>query len=267
MMTKVQGIPCHYEQLGTEGEHVLLLHGWGKEVSMDKHLRPLALLLQDSCQVTMLDFPAHGESGKPEGTWGVPEFAGFLSAFMAQLQLPPLTVVAHSFGGRVALWLASHEPQRVKRLVLTGAAGLRRPQTARQRLSSLCYKGLQGLLTGLSHLPLAGAKVKGLQKQLRDRRSSPDYLACDEDIKPSFVRIVGQDLRPLLPLISQPSLLIWGDRDEATPLWMGQEMQRSIPDAALITFEGRGHFAYLEELPRFASIVKAFIVEDEKQRV
>lgn len=267
MMTQVQGIPCHYEQLGAGDRHVLLLHGWGREVSAEKHLMPLARLLADDYRVTMLDFPAHGDSGKPDGAWGVPEFAAFVKAFVTQLDLPPLTVVAHSFGGRVALWLAAYEPQLVQRLVLTGAAGLKKPQSRRDRLRASFYKAAQKGLGLFRCLPLVGEGIGRYRKALRDRRSSADYLACDEDVKPSFVKIVSQDLRPLLPLIRQPSLLIWGDRDEATPLFMGQEMANSIPDAALIVFQGRGHFAYLEELQRFAGIAKAFIVEDEKQRV
>lgn len=267
MIARVQGIPCHYEQLGDKGEPVLLLHGWGKGVDLERHLMPLAGSLMDSCRVTMLDFPAHGQSGKPPEAWGVPEFAAFVRDFMAQLDLPPQTVVAHSFGGRVALWLAAHEPERVTRLVLTGAAGLRPKPKPADRLKALCYKGVQRVLGGLSRLPFLGKPLHRLRGRLRDRRSSADYLACDEDVKPSFVKVISLDLRPLLPRVGQPSLLIWGEEDEATPLWMGREMERGIPDAALIVFEGRGHFAYLEELPRFAAIVKAFIVEDGKQRV
>ena len=109
-----------------------------------------------------------------------------------------------------------------------------------------------------------GKTAQALQKKLRDRRSSPDYLEADEDMKGSFVRIVSQNLRSLLPQVSQPALLIWGEKDEATPLWMGKLMEKEIPDAALIVFENCGHFAYLEELMRFGIIVKAFIREDTK---
>ena len=60
---------------------------------------------------------------------------------------------------------------------------------------------------------------------------------------------------------------MWGDRDDATPLWMGQEMERTMQDAALVVFEGRGHFAYLEEAGRFAAIVKALMREDANKSV
>ena len=118
----------------------------------------------------------------------------------------------------------------------------------------------------MKNIPLLGQGVEKLQKSMRDKRSSQDYKDADEDIKPSFVKIISLDLRPLLSQIAQPVLLVWGDKDIATPLWMGQVMEQEIKDAALIVFEGRGHFAYLEELGRFAALVKAFIGEDIKQR-
>lgn len=267
MVMDILGIPSHVQQWGDQGEQVLLLHGWGKAVTLDRHLAPLALALQDSCRVTALEFPAHGQSGKPQEDWGVPEYAAWVKAAIQALGLGPVTLVAHSFGGRVALWLSVHEPQLMRRMVLTGAAGLKRPQTPREAARARRYQLAQRLLRGIGRLPGLSGPVGRLSRRLRDSRSSADYLACDEDMKASFVRIVSQDLGPLLPRVGHSCLLIWGEEDEATPLWMGERMAREIPGAALIPLAGRGHFAYLEELSRFAAIVKAFIVEDGKQRV
>lgn len=266
MQTVILGIPSHIEQYGRAGEEVLLLHGWGKPVTLKRHLEPLALALAEDYHVTALEFPAHGQTGKPAGVWGVPEFAAWVKAAMEQLNLCDVTVVAHSFGGRVALWLAAKEPRLFRRVVLTGAAGLMRERTPEEEVRTLRYKKTQERLSKLKNIPLLGQGVEKLQKSMRDKRSSQDYKDADEDIKPSFVKIISLDLRPLLSQIAQPVLLVWGDKDMATPLWMGQVMEQEIKDAALIVFEGRGHFAYLEELGRFAALVKAFIGEDIKQR-
>ena len=115
MQTVILGIPSHIEQYGRAGEEVLLLHGWGKPVTLKRHLEPLALALAEDYHVTALEFPAHGQPGKPAGVWGVPEFAAWVKAAMEQLDLRHVTVVAHSFGGRVALWLAAKEPQLIRR--------------------------------------------------------------------------------------------------------------------------------------------------------
>ena len=57
-------------------------------------------------------------------------------------------------------------------------------------------------------------------------------------------------------------MLLWGTEDTATPLWMGQVMERSIPDAALIPLEGGSHFAYVEQPARFNAIVRKFLLEE-----
>jgi pimeloyl-ACP methyl ester carboxylesterase len=79
-------------------------------------------------------------------------------------------------------------------------------------------------------------------------------------MKKTFVRVVNQDLRDCLPKIKASTLLIWGELDTgASALWMGKAMAKEIPDAGLVVFDGRGHFAYLEELPRFNKIVRNFL--------
>ncbi len=264
MMMDILGIPSHYEQYGQGEEQVLLLHGWGKAVTLEKHLAPIARLLQGDCRVTALEFPAHGQTGKPRETWGVEQFALWTEAAVDALSLGKVTIVAHSFGGRIALWLAANRPQLIRRLVLTGGAGLRRPQTEQEKQAAQRYQQQREKLEKVKRIPLVGVWADAMQRKLRDSRSSPDYLEADEDMKATFVRIVNEDLDPLLPLIRVPTLLIWGELDDATPLWMGQRMEQQIKDAALIPFAGRGHFAYLEEAARFAAIVLAFIREDTK---
>ena len=60
-------------------------------------------------------------------------------------------------------------------------------------------------------------------------------------------------------------MLIWGDADTATPLWMGKKLEKAIPDAALIVYEGAGHYAYLDNAQKTASIMNALYRSDEAQ--
>ena len=73
------------------------------------------------------------------------------------------------------------------------------------------------------------------------------------------MKIISQDLSECLAKIKAPTLLIWGGADTETPLWMGQQMEKQIPDAGLVVFEGRSHFAFLEEAQRFQVIVNTFL--------
>ena len=69
-------------------------------------------------------------------------------------------------------------------------------------------------------------------------------------MRQTLVKLVNRDLRELMPRIPNPSLLIWGENDADTPLWMGKIFEERIPDAGLVTVPGAGHYAYLEQ-PRF----------------
>ena len=102
--------------------------------------------------------------------------------------------------------------------------------------------------------------MKHAEEKLRQKYGSRDYNALDEEMRKTFVKVIQLDLADCLPLIRQPVLLIWGDRDTETPLWMGQKMEREIPDAGLVILEGGSHFAYLEQAPRFNAIVRTFLL-------
>ena len=256
MRATVKGVEIHYEQMGNQGPQVLLLHGWGCSV---KHFEPIAKDLSRDYRVTVIDFPAHGESGRPPQPWGVEDFADCVKELMELLAIAPCDVIAHSFGGRVALYLAANHPEKVKRLVITGGAGLRKEPTPEQKKKSEAYQRKKKQLLALTHLPLiGGAAQKGL-KALQTKYGSADYNALSEEMKKTFVKVINEDLSPLLHRIQASTLLVWGENDTETPLWMGKQMEKEIPDAGLVLFENDDQFAYLRQWPRFVAVVRAFL--------
>lgn len=260
MMLQIDGREVHAERLG-EGPQVLLLHGWGPgSVSLEKQLLPIAARLKGKFEAHMLDFPGHGQSAPP-GDWGVEEYAEWTLKAMTGLGLGRPHLIAHSFGGRVALYLAAHYPERVRSLTLTGCAGLRPRKTPGSRLNSLVYRLGKAGLSALNLFPGARERSAAWLRSLRSAFSSADYLATPESLRGSFSRVVREDLRPLLPKISQKALLVWGERDTATPLWMGEAMRREIPDARLLVYESDDHFAYLNQPARFVTAVETFLEE------
>ena len=184
MEATVRGVKIHYEQWGESGPQTLLLHGWGCSI---QHFAPIIQGLCKDHRVTALDFPAHGASGRPPEPWGVPEFAACVRDFVEQLGIIPCDIIAHSFGGRVALWLAANHPEMVNRLVITGGAGIKKPPTEEQKKKSEAYQRKKKALLGLTRLPLiGGAAQKGL-KALQMKYGSADYNALDDEMKKTFV--------------------------------------------------------------------------------
>lgn len=75
----------------------------------------------------------------------------------------------------------------------------------------------------------------------------------------TFVKTVTLDLLPCLPDIRVPTLLLWGDKDEETPLSDGKTMERLIPESRLIVVAGAGHFSYLDKPAFVGAVVSAFV--------
>ncbi|MDR3051532.1 MAG: alpha/beta hydrolase [Oscillospiraceae bacterium] len=259
MEREIDSARVYCEQRGA-GRDILLLHGWGCSVKL---WEPLAASLAQKARVTALDFPGHGRSSPPPVPWGVPEYAHMVEGLVETLGIRGCAVVAHSFGARVAIWLAAQRPGLLGRLVLTGAAGLRRPPTLRGQARGALYKALRGACGVWQRLGLPGVWPQRAQAALRRRFGSADYNALDEEMRKTFVRVVNLDLRPCLPKITSPTLLYWGESDTTTPLWMGRVMEKDIPDAGLVVAPGATHFAYLERAEEFERIVSRFLLEDD----
>ena len=99
---------------------------------------------------------------------------------------------------------------------------------------------------------------------MRARVASRDYLEASEAMRGTFRLVIAADLRDRMPRIGAPTLLVWGERDDDTPLWMGQEMERLIPDAGLVVLEGAGHYSYADSPGQFAAVARRFLVDQPR---
>ena len=256
MFLTANGASVYCEQMGEGNKQVLLLHGWGCST---EHFRPIMQAMEKEYRMTVIDFPGHGKSSRPPDPWGVGDYADCVRDVMDQLGLEKCHLIAHSFGGRVSLHLAANSPERVDKMVLTGCAGLKKPQTEEQKKRSQAYQKKKQQLQHLQKLPLIGKLAENALEKLRKQYGSADYNALDEEMRKTFVKVISEDLAPLLPKVQASTLLIWGEKDQDTPLWMGRKMEKEIRDAGLVVFENDDHFAYLRQWPRFVQVIKAFL--------
>ena len=241
-------IKSYYTQQG-EGKDVLCLVGWGQDSQM---FQPTADHLADRFRVTVVDYPGFGQSESMHEAWDVDGYVQWLDALLKVLDVKDPIIIAHSFGARLAIKYQLTRP--VHKLILTGAAGIRQKRSLDTVLRIYSFKVLKQIFK----LPFL---VK-YQEPLRKLFGSEDYKAISGVLRASFVKIVNEDLTPYLKHIEVPTLLIWGDQDDATPLWMGKKMEKEIKDAGLVIFENDGHYAYWNQLSRFHAIVSVFLEED-----
>ncbi len=249
--TVVDGITLAYVDEGS-GDPVVMLHGWGGQAAS---LTPLIVGLRDKYRVLAFDLPGFGGSGPPPVPWGTPEYAAFVERAVTSLGIARATYVGHSFGGRIAIWLAAHAPETVQALVLIDAAGIRPPATLRRRTRQLFYKVARTVL----RLPILGARGPALQERLAMRYGSADYRAMTGVMRASMVRTVGLDLTACLKAVSAPTLLLWGEKDAETPIADGRKMERLIRGSRLIVVAGAGHFSYLDSPTFVNAVASAFL--------
>lgn len=243
----VKDIKCHYEKKGTKGKNVVLLHGWGQNTKMMDYI---ATFLSKHFKVYNLDFPGFGESEEPKQSWGNEDYVEFLKEFTDKLKIKNPILIGHSFGSRVALYYAYKYP--VYKMILTGAAGVRAKRTIEWYFKVYTYK--------LGKLLLK--PFKNLSNKLRNKAGSEDYKNASEVMKGTLVKCVNFDITPYLKDIVPETLLVFGGNDSATPLYMGKIMEKEMPNATLVVFEGDDHFAYFNQGDRFNRVLDAFLRGD-----
>ena len=158
------GVRCHLQRLG-QGDGVILLHGWGQDMRM---MRLIQNELKDHYRVVNLDLPGFGESGEPSAPWGIEEYARFIHEIAEHDHMEAPILIAHSFGARIAIRYASRYP--TKKMVLSGAAGIRAPLSWQRRASQHWHHlkrrmGMRGSqpgplcdpLSGIAHLAQRGS--------------------------------------------------------------------------------------------------------------
>jgi pimeloyl-ACP methyl ester carboxylesterase len=254
---QVGDLSVHYwRSAARTGPAIVVLHGWGASIEA---VRSITGALGERADVVAIDLPGFGASDPPPTGWDVDDYARLVREVLGRLGIERYGVVAHSFGARVAIVLAAAPGTGIDRMVLTGAAGLK----PRRKPS---YYGKVALAKAGRVIGKLGPPGRRLQARIRGRVASSDWLAMPDGLRDTFRLVIAQDLRPRLPHIRVPTLLIWGDGDADTPLWMGQRMEAEIPDAALVVLNGAGHYAYAERAHEFNKIAGVFLIEQAAAR-
>lgn len=233
----------YYEKIGTAGAPILVfLHGWRAD---GKIWMPIADRLGDGT-VYCLDLPGFGKSQTPKTAYSVGDYANIVREFVLKLGAKQIILIGHSFGGRIAIKLASERPQWLARLVLVNSAGIRR-ETVANKLINVASKVLR---------PLTPQPVK---ERLYQLIGAEDYLTAG-DLKATFVKVINEDLRPDLEKIQVPSLLIWGKEDTDTPVAYGEIMHSLIPNSRLLILSNAGHYSFIDKPQEFVEELKSFIL-------
>lgn len=254
----VNGIRLAYRRQGS-GPPLILLHGG---LSDSREWRRQLDSLSDEFTVVAWDAPGCGRSSDPPASFLLPDYADCLAAFIAGLELERPHVLGLSFGGGLALELYRRHPTVPRTLILASAyagwAGSLPADEVAERL--------EGVLRGLE-LP-RDELVRSLLPTLFAGDAPPERIeelrTILSDFHPAGVRAMAHafaeaDLREVLPTIAVPTLLLYGDADERSPLTVARDLHDRIPGAVLVVLPGAGHQGNVEAPDAFNAEVRAFL--------
>ena len=253
-MLRINGVDFNYTVQG-EGIPVVLMHGWGCNHST---LASVERILVPYFKVYNVDFPGFGGSSEPDGIWGVDDYTRLIEEWVKAEGIENPIMLGHSFGGRVGIVYASRN--KVRKMLLVDAAGVKPTRTLRYYYKVYSYKLIKKLLP----LALGRAKSEEVMNKYRKRVGSSDYNSASQKMRTIMSRVVNEDLKGFMPAIGCPTLLIWGANDTATPVKDAKIMEKLIPDAGLVVFDGAGHYSFLDNPYGFESVVRSFLKEEIK---
>lgn len=265
---EINGVRLHFTDSGeAELRPVVIMHGWGCET---KTVASIAKIFNGKMRVINVDLPGHGLSSEPPTVWGVQDFRDLIAELIRRLGLDRPALIGHSFGGRVSILLASGTSRNpdgtpapgnlpeISKVVLVDSAGIKPKRPLKYYAKVYWFKTLKKLA------PVVLGKEKGRQliERRRAKSGSADYRNSSPMMRNVMSRTVNEDLRFAMPDIKVPTLLVWGEKDTATPLSDARQMEKLIPDAGLVAFPGCGHYSFLDNPLGFRAVIEEFFKND-----
>jgi pimeloyl-ACP methyl ester carboxylesterase len=232
-----------YTKSGNGKVPAIILHGWGQT-----HATMLSIekALQEQYVVYNIDLPGFGLSPVPNN-WTINDYTNMIEDFVFENRLDDITIIGHSFGGRIGIKYASRNTN-IKHLCLIGSAGIKHSQKVSTKLKIFTYKNFKKI----TELPLINKNKNEYQYNLKQIFGSNDYNNANPELRQIMINAVSEDLTPDLSKINTKASLFWGIDDVDAPFKDGQKMNKLIRDSKMYTYEA-GHYPFLEQPEAFFS--------------
>ncbi len=217
-----------------DGQDIIFLHGWGGSIDS---FRGVGEYFSSNYRCTLVDFYGFGDSPLPR-VLTLENYVNGVEEIIEKYSMRDVVLVGHSFGGRVAMLMASKN-SNIKGIVLVDSAGLK-PRFSFKRF---CRK--------------VSYRLKKALKMDVSKCGSEDYRKLSGDMRETFKNIVNYHLNFCLKEIKCPTLIIWGKKDKDTPPYMARTLRKRIYNSGLVFLKG-GHYSYLDCYGQFLAILKSY---------
>lgn len=235
----IKGLKINYTILG-EGKPLLILHGWGSKSA--NWIKVAKLVSEKNIKVIIPDLPGFGNSDKPLTAWNLDDYSDFIEELVKILGLERFFLLGHSFGGSLAVKFTLRDQKKVAKLLLVGAACIRR--------KSLRVKMLRFISKFV--------KIKNsFLRKLFYKKS--DYLSVQGIMKEIYLKVIKTDLSDILNRIKVPTIIIWGKKDNVTPLSDAYKINSKINNSKLIIIPEADHDLNMKYPEKLAKTICSYI--------
>jgi pimeloyl-ACP methyl ester carboxylesterase len=225
--------------------------------------RRLVDVLVEERSVYVWDMLGYGQSDKPDADVSLGVQGEILSALVAHWELGSLDVVAHDFGGAVALRAHLLHGMTASSLALMDVVALRPWGTPFFRLVGDNLEVFNALPSNfheaLVREYISGASNHGLTETVMDQLVAP-WLG--EEGQPALYRQMAQgdeaftaEIEPRYGEVTAPTLIVWGSEDAWLSPDQGQALAATLPNSRLELIEGAGHLVQEDEPDQLAQVI------------
>lgn len=267
------GIEIAYIDEGNGEKVILFIHGLGSYLPAWKNNIEG---LKSSYRVIAIDLPGYGKSSKEPHSGKMSFYADVVKAFAEKLNLTDLTLAGHSMGGQIAMVTALNYPDLVKNLILVAPAGFEKFTEGQKQwfrnvmsLDGVKNTSAEDIQTNLAvnfyNMP------EDADFMITDRiimRNLKDFEHYCYAVVQSVNGMVDEPLLDLLPQIKQPTLIIFGEKDNLIPnrflnpgktCKVAQVGKDKIPNSKLVMVPKAGHFVQFEKPIEVNTAISIFL--------
>jgi len=257
MQVEINKKNINYEING-EGKPIILLHGW---LASLETMKPLEKHLSKYFKVYNVDIIGFGKSDLPNEPMNTEDFGNFLNEFINKLQIKNPILIGHSNGGKTVINYAGRKLGEVNKIVLIDSTGVKPKRKISYYIKVYSFKVVKNILKILPNTD----RYNKLREKALGRFGSSDYKSSPEVLRQTMNRILNEDQEDLMKNIEAPTLLIWGEKDDATPLECAYKMEKLIKDSGVVVIKNAGHYSYLDGLGQCLAVLDEFLKNDAKK--
>lgn len=226
---------------------IYIIHGW--TYSIEPWTATVSLLRTAGYEVKQLRVP--GLTAESDAVWTIEDYVAWLHDELAGAKQP--IIIGHSNGGRIALNYLRTHPGSFSKLILLNSAGVYVNPGATS-LKRKVFKALATVLKPLKYIPI-------VRKVVYRVIGGSDYERAPANMKQTLHNMLQSDQHLVLTDIQTPTVVLWGEADQITPLGQGQKMARELPHARLETATEWAHAPYITHPNQLATALIQAIEE------